>query len=206
MSTAAVDYAPAPEPEVCVRQECAQDTLEQDEARKPPQIKEMERLAKESARKQQDDILDRDAHVPLCDFFRGKYGAEKDTLPLRSAVKRDLMRAMAMAYPDFDFVMRMTLVEHYLDNPEDTPDQLLARAPKNYFDEKNAKVTISNPQPPQPPMEHPLPLLEEQEEEEEGFEAEGPPGGRGTLIGDNNGEDADDEFSERAYDTSEERE
>lgn len=175
MSTVAIDYAPAPEPEVCVRQECARDTVEQDEAKKPPQIKEMEERAKESARKQQDDILDRDAHVPLCHFFRGKYGAEGDALPLRSAVKRDLMRAMAVAYPVFDFVMRLTLVEHYLDHPEDTPEELLARAPKNYFDEKNAKVTVSNPQPPQPPVEYPVDLIEEEEDEEETSEEQESP-------------------------------
>lgn len=167
MSTVASDYAPTPEPEACTREECAQETLEQDESKKPPQIKEMEQRAKESARKQQDDIMDRDAHVPLCHFFRGKYGAEGDALPLRSSVKRDLMRAMAIAYPVFDFVMRLTLVEHYLDNPEDTPEELLARAPKNYFDEKNAKITVSNPQPPQPPVEYPVDLIKEEEEGEE---------------------------------------
>jgi len=128
----------------------------------PQDVRQMQENAKQVARNQQNDILARDKDVPLPDFFKGQYGAAQGQLPDRLAVKKALMQAMTLQYPNLDFVMRLALVEHYLNKPDDTPEDLVARAPRNYFDEKNVKV-----HPPQGGC-----ISEEQENEEEEDEEE----------------------------------
>lgn len=84
-----------------------------------------------------------------------------------------LIKALKDRYPEFDYLMLVTSVEHYLDHPNDTPEDILARAPKNYFHEDNAKV-------------HP-PSREFQGLKITEFNGilpvHGPPGGRGTIVG-----------------------
>jgi len=153
----------------------------------PEDVRKMQETARQVARNQQNDILARDKDVPLPDFFKGQYGAAPDQLPDRLAVKRTLMHAMADQYPNLDFVMRLALVEHYLSKPTDTPESLIERAPKRYFDERNVKV-----HPPQGGASSSSP----EEEGQDGFLVEGPPGGRGQITGDNDDSRTEEEEEE----------
>ena len=115
-----------------------------------------------------EEIMQRDADVPLCEHFRGRYGADTGELPPRMHVKRLLYNEMRRSYPYLDHLMVLALVENYLEHPDDTPEKLLERAPKL--------------NPPDDP-----PLSKEDDESRKdmtGFDPEGSPGGRGALFGD----------------------
>lgn len=108
-----------------------------------------------------------DADKPLPEYFRGRYGTEPGQLPPRLYVKKLLFREMKSAYPRFDYLMLTSMIENYLDHPEDTPEKLLERAPK---------LPISPP-----------PVGDQQKQdlkETNDLGVEGPPGGRGILQGD----------------------
>lgn len=88
--------------------------------------------------------IHRDAHIPLTDeVFKSPIDG---SMPERPALKRTLIEALHAVYPSLDFPMLIAVVEHYLEHPRDTPDQLLERAPKDMFDESKANMTpVENP-------------------------------------------------------------
>jgi hypothetical protein len=128
------------------------------------------------------DILERDADKPLPEETARQMNCNTSD---RASCKKILMRALEQQYPMMDFPMRQTLVEHYLDNPNDEPEEVVKRAPKNYFDE--SKATINPPQYPSLPLvaqEGDIFSLENNNSTTINEDGEQPPGGRGILIGD----------------------
>lgn len=84
---------------------------------------------------QKREILEHDADKPLPEETAKQLGCNiSDRLP----AKLRLMKLLQASYPQLDFLMLQTLVEHYLDHPDDKPEDVTRRAPKDYFDEKKA--------------------------------------------------------------------
>lgn len=61
-----------------------------------------------------------------------KVDEEKDDCP-DPAAKKLLMKTMAEAYPDLDWLMLNTIVDYHMKNPDHTPEDIIAACPKDYF-------------------------------------------------------------------------
>lgn len=48
-------------------------------------------------------------------------------------LKKTLMHAIEATYPELDLLMRELAVDYYLSNPDDSPEDILRKAPKEYF-------------------------------------------------------------------------
>lgn len=98
--------------------------------------------------------------------------------PDRQAVKTRLMLLLHAQYPGLDYLMLETVVEHYLNHPEDGPDEIIEKGKtslQNYFmppDSKGPTVRFKHdpyPDLPKEPLEDLDKLtLEESDQEETG--------------------------------------
>lgn len=99
--------------------------------------------------------------------------AKADDDGLDPVEKRKYMVAMHQAYPELDWLMIQLLVEHYMRYPDDTPEQVLAKAPKNYFVDPDTEVTSKEDTHPDDidlfsrQREHPTRQPQQQRQEEE---------------------------------------
>ena len=48
-------------------------------------------------------------------------------------LKKTLMHAIETTYPELDLLMRELAVDYYLSNPDDSPEDILNKAPKDFF-------------------------------------------------------------------------
>lgn len=94
-----------------------------------------EDLHHQKSEPQKREILERDADKPLPQETADEL---KCSVNDRFPAKLALMKKVKEQYPALDFLMIQSVVEHYLDNPRDTPEDITRRAPKDYFDESKA--------------------------------------------------------------------